>query len=167
VTGATSIMYGSLDKNGAFNVQFFCDTSGILSTEDIIDLIKNRPETTAQPEPFWCTVRERHRLVYHLDVPNWYFPDYEEIQKGALPFRLKTPDPVGNFGQPYLIPQSRIIGGDDLRIKTIYVDDAYNEGTNNMPFVADLLVNVWQDPADPNSWKTPIVIDPGGGGWPV
>lgn len=161
MAGATSIMYGHIDAKGALNVQFFCDPKSILDKAEIIELIKNPPpDTTEQPEPFWCNATGPHRFVYHLSVPNWYFPDYPELQAGKVPWRLKTPDPAGSFTRPILIPESDIYGGDDHRIKTIIVDFAHKDNSN-MPTVFDLHINIWNDPDDPNSWKTPITIDPG------
>ncbi|MFC3050508.1 hypothetical protein [Kordiimonas pumila] len=159
---ATTIMYGSIDAKGALKVQAYTEPGAMLDNASIASLIANPPtQLEDQPQPFWCYIEGPHRLVYHLSAPNWFFPTYPELQQGRVPWRLKTLDPAGNFSRPVLMPQSEIYGGDDLRIKTIYVDDAHKDGSN-MPVVFNLYVDIWNDPDDVNSWKTPIVIDPGG-----
>ena len=75
ITAATTIMYGNIDKNGALQVSYFCSTGGILTREEIAELIRNPPEgLETQSEPYWCKMDGPHRLVYVLQTPNWYFP---------------------------------------------------------------------------------------------
>ena len=163
VEAATSIMYGNIDENGALKVNYFCAPSGILTRSEIAELIRNPPDVDdIQPEPYWCTITGHHRLVYTLQTPNWYFPCYRELQAGKVPGELLSNDPQATYGRPQIIDQKEIWGGGDDRIKTAYVD--FIGGDESLPYIYNLYVNIWNDPSNPNSWKTPIVIDPGGRG---
>lgn len=160
--GMTSIMYGAIDSSGALQVEYFCET-GTLSRDGIANKIKNKPKgLPVQDQPFWCEVVGKHRLVYTLTVPNWYFPCLRELQQGKLPFSLVSQDPHGFYSRPQIMSVRNIYGGDDKRIKTVYVD--YDGGNQTLPYVFDLHINIWQNPNDPSCFKTPIVIDPGTGG---
>ncbi len=140
--------------------------NGILSPAGIAKKIKqyeagNLP-TEVQDEPFWTVVDSRHRLVFRLEVPNWYFPCMRAMQQGKLPFELVSEDPQDDYKRPQIMSERSIFGGDDTRIKTIYVD--YVGGLQTIPFVFDLHAVIWQDPSDANCFKTPIIIDPGTSG---
>ncbi|MBL4836001.1 MAG: hypothetical protein JKY34_00365 [Kordiimonadaceae bacterium] len=163
IEAATSIMYGNIEKDGALSVAYFCTPSGILTPEEIAELIRNPPENLdKQVEPFWCSLEGPHRLVYTLLPPNWYFPCLRDMQAGQVPWKLMSNDPRATYGRPQFISERNIWGGDDKRIKTAYVD--YSGGNDPLPSIYNLYVNIWNDPSDLNSWKTPIVIDPGGRG---
>jgi len=162
--GKTTIMYGGLDpKTGALVVEFYEDPKWIMSWQEIANKIKNKPgKLPVQDQPFWTTVDSRHRLVFTLQIPNWYFPCLSDMQQGKLPFTLISEDPQDDYKRPQIMSVRNIEGGDDKRIKTCYVD--YVGDWQTIPFTFDLNVYIWQDPSQVGCFKTPIVIDPGTGG---
>lgn len=162
INNGTTIMYGAIDANGALQVQYYCDNNAILRPSEIIALIKNPPANMpTQKKPFWCNVDGPHRMVYTLTAPNWFFPGKRDMQvMNKVPWRMKSADPEVNFARPQVITENQIYGNKDERIKTIFVDDAFKT-PDSMPYVFDLFVDIWNDPNDPHSWITPIVIDPG------
>lgn len=159
----TTIMFGNLSSSGALIVNAYEDKDGILSPEGIAKKIRmyedgNLP-TTVQDEPYWTVVNSRHRLVFRLEVPNWYFPCLRDMQQGKLPFVMVSEDPQDDYKRPQIMSERSIFGGDDRRIKTIYVD--YVGGLQTIPFVFDLHAYIWQNADDTSSFRTPIIIDPG------
>lgn len=164
----TTIMFGTIAASGALIVNAYKDKDGILSPEGISKKIREYSEgnlpTEVQDEPYWTVVNSRHRLVFRLEVPNWYFPCMRDMQQGKLPFVMVSEDPQDDYKRPQILSERNIWPDkpDDKRIKTIYVD--YVGGLQTIPFVFDLHAYIWQDPNDLNSFRTPIVIDPGSNG---
>lgn len=167
VAGKTTIMFGNLDSRGALVVQAYEDTSWVLSRDEIAEKIReysngNLP-TEPQEQPFWTYVDSRHRLVFRLEIPSWYFPDLNDMQQGKMPFKLVSEDPQDDYKRPQIMSERNIWPKEqegNKNIKTIYVD--YVGGWQTIPFVFDLNVNIWQD--EEGRFKTPIIIDPGSEG---
>jgi len=121
------------------------DRQAILDAVSVIDF---EPVTAA--DPFALTVTGRQRLVFNLAPDTWFY------QQTVAPFVLVTPDPLRNFvdvtqlyDDPYGLGRS----------KTLYITDN-NKKKEVIPYVYELLMDIWQMPADINSARTATVIDP-------
>ncbi len=126
---------------------------GFLNREEIlakIPTIKIAPVTAK--DPFFFVVKDRQRLVFTCDMEAWFF------QQTLAPITLKTPDPLCNFvNQTQLFDYPYNLG----RSKTVYIDDN-NKKAEKKPFIYNLFLDIWQDPADELSHRTPLIIDPNG-----
>ena len=151
-TKCTTIVKIAMTPSGQFCVgRNTKPIEGFLNKEQIEKVI---PEVEFAPvsteDPFFFTVHGRQRLVFTLAMDSWFF------QPTIAPFTLKTPDPLNNFvnltklnDDPYGLGRS----------KTIYVDDN-NKVAEEKPYEYNLFIDMWQEPKDPASARTPVVIDP-------
>jgi len=124
---------------------------GWLGRKAILDALKaiTFAPVTAE-DPFALRVTGRQRLVFNLAPDAWFY------QQTLAPYVLQTADPLGNFKDLTMLYDDPYDLG---RSKTLYVTDE-NKKKELIPYHYDLLMDVWQAPADINSARMPTVIDP-------
>jgi len=125
---------------------------GWLDRQQILDVLpKIQFAPVGAEDPFFIAVGGRQRLVLNLEPESWFY------QQTMAPFALQTQDPARNFKDVTMLYDDPYDLG---RSKTLYLTDE-NKKAGPQFFHYDLLMEIWQDPSDIDSARTPTVIDPG------